>query len=202
MEVPLDMEQLNVYSALQHLSVPELKLLNDQTRLPFGVCILNLVGDLNTGIIMRTACLMGAERVIVFGRRKFDRRSAVGSQHYIDIEQENGWTDATHETLCPEKFKAVMAKFNYLPVMIETIGHPVHIFDQIPFPDGMKPCLIFGNEGTGIPKNIMDEGYWFLTIPQIGVMRSLNVSSAASIAMWEISKSLKEKAKNETTINS
>ena len=60
------------------------------TTLPYAVCVLNVHGSLNVGSIMRSAHLCGCRRFIVFGRRKYDKRSAVGVQHYIDVERVAG----------------------------------------------------------------------------------------------------------------
>ena len=179
------MYDFNVHDHLKNYDVPTLKDITDRDRLPFAVCIINLVGDLNTGIIIRTANLMGAEKVFVFGRRRYDRRSTVGSHNYVDVVQAGGFDDDGY--VDPVKFHKLMTENNYTPVMIETGGACISTFstDKI----DKKPCLVFGNEGEGIHPDILRQGKIY-SIPQRGVIRSLNVSSAASIAMWEVSKSL------------
>jgi len=177
------MYEFNVHDHLKNYDVPTLKGITDRDRLPFAVCIINLVGDLNTGIIIRTANLMGAEKVFVFGRRRYDRRSTVGSHNYVDVVQYGGFDDDGY--VDPVKFHKLMTENNYTPVMIETGGDCITSFttDKL----DRKPCLVFGNEGEGIHPDIIRQGKIY-SIPQRGVIRSLNVSSAASIAMWEISK--------------
>ncbi len=56
-------------------------------RLPFSVGMINVTGDLNIGMAIRSACLLGAENFYIFGRRKFDSRSTVGAENYINIQQ-------------------------------------------------------------------------------------------------------------------
>jgi tRNA G18 (ribose-2'-O)-methylase SpoU len=46
--------------------------------------------------------------------------------------------------------------------------------------------LIIGNEGLGIPEEIMEDQL-VLKIEQYGVLRSLNAAVAASIAMYQFS---------------
>lgn len=183
-----DTSAFNVLTELQGKPYDELVEINKQSRLPYGVCVINLVGDLNTGIIIRSANLMGAERVVVFGKRKYDRRSTVGSHCYIDIDRVDGYEDSE---LSADKFMEVMNKYNYIPVMIETGGFDIQTvlydYSKMIYSHGKKICLVLGNEGVGIPDEIRKCGEIF-TIPQRGIIRSMNVSSAASIALWEMQK--------------
>eukprot|EP00919_Chromeraceae_sp_WS-2016_P009629 GHVR01022615.1.p1 GENE.GHVR01022615.1~~GHVR01022615.1.p1 ORF type:complete len:121 (+),score=15.52 GHVR01022615.1:61-423(+) len=49
-----------------------------KSRLPYDVAVLNVTGDLTLGSVLRTSVVLGARRVISFGRKKFDSRSSVG----------------------------------------------------------------------------------------------------------------------------
>ena len=56
-----------------------------------------------------------------------------------------------------------------------------------------KPvALVLGNEIDGVQEEVMELCDGFLEIPQSGTKHSLNVSCAAAIAIWEISKQLKQ----------
>ena len=55
--------------------------------------------------------------------------------------------------------------------------------------------FIFGNESYGIDKEVLNycsdiEGFSVLSIPQLGILRSLNVSNSASIVLWEYYKQI------------
>lgn len=50
-------------------------------------------------------------------------------------------------------------------------------------------CLIIGNEGNGISDNVLSICTDFLTIPMKGKAESLNASTAAAIAIWELCRS-------------
>lgn len=173
----------NVHDNLQHLPVEELKEINYKDRAGFAVCTFN-EGDLNVGMIIRTANLLGAVKVIVIGKKQFDRRSAVGSHHYIDTEfikceNELGEVDV-------DEFKSCMRKNNFIPFMIETGGSPIsEMRGHAKWLRPYIPCLVFGKESSGIPEPIKELGSIF-TIKQFGVIRNLNVSAAASIAMYEM----------------
>jgi len=177
----------NVHDHLKHLSVAELREINEKDRLPFAVCAFNVSGDLNIGVMLRTACLMGAERFLVFGKRHYDRRSCVGSYNYISVDR-IGSPDLRggDYTISPEQFKEVMASYNYTPVFIETGGGTIEDID-ISVYNTSNPCLILGSESQGIPDDIMGDAPRY-SIPQLGVIRSLNVSSAAASPMWECNK--------------
>jgi len=51
----------------------------------------------------------------------------------------------------------------------------------------IEPCFVFGNEGGGIPEYLIEDLPQF-HIPQRGVIRSLNVSSAAAMVMHEFTR--------------
>ena len=60
----------NVYDKYKHLDVEGLRTVCKNESLPFAVCAINFTGDLNTGVVMRAASIMGAEEFIIFGRTK------------------------------------------------------------------------------------------------------------------------------------
>lgn len=145
-----------------------------------------MTGDLNVGSILRSAVLFGFRKATIFGRRKYDKRSTVGAQNYIDVDFVDGMKS---ETEIDEEmfFKFLNSKPEHLPCFIEYVenySQSVHILGVLGQTDPLM--LIFGNEGLGIPEIILDV-YKDSTysIPQRGVMRSLNVAAAAAIAMYE-----------------
>lgn len=189
---------LNVHGFLQQLSEEKLGQINSANKLNYSVAVLNLFGDLNIGMIMRTAAVYSAKKFVIFGRKKMDARSCVGSNNYIDvIHIPNSFEDSEKESICPEIFRNVMEEHNFIPIFVEQNGK--NILDvnwkvvENAIPDGKEICFIFGNEGTGISAPILQShklfiGSEIISIPQTGIMRSLNVSSAAAIVLWEFVK--------------
>jgi tRNA G18 (ribose-2'-O)-methylase SpoU len=51
-----------------------------------------------------------------------------------------------------------------------------------------KCVLLLGHEKEGIPVHLLDEVDVCVEIPQLGVIRSLNVHVSCALAIWEISK--------------
>lgn len=179
----------NVHDHLKHLDVPELQTLSSQDRLPWHTMCLNVTGDLNVGTIIRTSHCMGASSVIVFGRQKIDNRSLVGAANYIKVEKVPALDDNLEYD--PQAFVDALVSRNLVPVFVECGGHPAHDAPWVTWIDamtrrGQQLCLVMGNESGGIPPEILATGSLFanshvVSVPQRGVIRSLNVAVAHSM---------------------
>jgi tRNA G18 (ribose-2'-O)-methylase SpoU len=80
---------------------------------------------------------------------------------------------------------AVDNNVNYQTIPINKVDWSDHFDIYINPP---PPLFIFGEEGCGIPKSILDHCNhhgMIVEIPQFGSVRSLNVASAASIVMYD-----------------
>lgn len=175
----------NVRDDLKSYNLDELKCVQHLATLPFAVCAINITGDLNLGVMMRTACLLGAERFIIYGRHGYDRRSTVGAQNYIDIIKAGSIDRGGSLEVDYTEFFPLMDKLNYDPIFFETGGKSLYDIDMTPYTDYVNaktPCLVFGNEGVGIDRSLL-AGQKVISIAQRGVLRSLNVCAAASIAI-------------------
>ena len=184
----------NVHDSLKHLSVEELQAVSLQDRLPWYTCLINITGDLNVGTIIRTSHCLGAAGVIVFGRRKFDKRGLVGSANYIHVDRVSAMDEELN--LDENMFEDYMRQHNLFPVFVETGGTPL---PQVNWKStignilswGWKPCLVMGNETGGIPDNILyspmghNRGL-IISVPQRGVIRSLNVSTAHALVSGQM----------------
>jgi tRNA G18 (ribose-2'-O)-methylase SpoU len=189
----------NVHDALKNRTLTELQDIQRGHTLPFAVCAISITGDLNVGMIARTACIFGAQEFVIFGRRKYDKRSTVGAQNYMPITRIDGFEEGT--TLSPTKFYDMLRLHRYTPVFVEQGGDTL---DAVVLTTGWKkylsmyvqpgtsPCLVFGNENEGIPEELMLPGYAKISIDQRGVLRSLNVSAAAAILIHSLSNALSE----------
>lgn len=155
-------------------------------RLPYGVCILNVLGDLNTSGIIRSCSAFGAEEVLIVGRKALDKRGTVGQHNYLDIKKYACMKDETN--VDSDAFFKIMEDHNYYPIALETGSVSIrNLKDVVSNYDGnKKPCLVFGSESLGIQKDILTKIEHVITIPMRGVLRSLNVASAASIMLYEM----------------
>lgn len=177
----------NVRDEYKDKTVEEIRQIAAKESFPFAVCALNIEGDLNIGMMIRTASLMGAERFIIYGRRKFDSRSMVGANNYFPVDKIDGLTPTGEIDL---RLPTVLLSMGYIPIFIEQGGVSLEtanwaLYDRIAqLKPAKKICFVFGNESTGIPPEMMIN-YTVISIPQQGVLRSLNVAAATSMVLWD-----------------
>jgi tRNA G18 (ribose-2'-O)-methylase SpoU len=165
--------------------------ISEQRR--FSVGCINITGELNVGMMIRSACLLGAENFYIFGRKKFDKRSTVGAEKYINIIQYTYDDPMTAD-------QQILDDLRKLPhpilaceqggVTLGTVDAEV-LYHSV---NGLHPLFLFGSESHGIPQLILDQmdptgypEYEFprISIPQVGVLRSFNVSAAMNIICWD-----------------
>ena len=152
----------------------------------FSVGCINITGELNVGMMMRSACLFGAENFYIFGRKKFDKRSTVGAEKYINIVQ-YVFDDPIHaDTSILQQLRLL----NHDIVLCETGGMKLGIDVHWNSINVTNPLFLFGSESHGLPSNIIDAGYIKVGIPQRGVLRSFNVSAAMNIIVWDYCSSI------------
>ena len=174
---------LNVIEKYQNLLVEEIQHIQREQSFPYSIALFNVDYNINISTIIRSACTFGAGKVFVFGKRRFDLRGCVGSQNYIEIVKCGGLTE--DDQIDFDVFDYTMNSNNCTPVYIETGDY--NPIEDVDINNITNPCFVFGNEKQGIPNHLLNRTNTFC-IPQVGVMRSLNVGLAASIAMYEISK--------------
>jgi tRNA G18 (ribose-2'-O)-methylase SpoU len=154
-------------------------------RRPFSVGVINVTGCLNVGMMVRSASLLGAENFYIFGRRKFDSRSTVGAENYINIVQ-YVFDDPIHADMqIAQKLLDVKKMMEHTIVLCDTGGVELSGGTTWKFYKDQNPLFIFGSESNGIPTAVKDQFKNMVSIPQRGVMRSFNVSAAFSIIIWD-----------------
>jgi len=169
----------NVHTPLQSLSVEKVKQLSQKTSLPLVLMMFNLNGDMNIGMSIRTAVIYGCSDVYLIGKKRYDRRPEVGAKNYIKFHR--------FPTITPSFF----VENKLVPVFVEQGGTPLEEFSFRPYlptklVEGWKVCLVVGSESFGIPMEEFKQlKAPIVTISQYGVMRSLNVSVATGIVLYE-----------------
>lgn len=150
----------------------------------FSVGCINITGELNVGMMIRSACLFGAENFYIFGRKKFDKRSTVGAEKYINIVQYTFDDPMTAD----ESILNQMKLMHHSIVLCEQGGEEIGTYKSRPWYEKglMNPLFMFGSESHGIPEMISQHPYFSkVSIPQRGVLRSFNVSAAMNIVVWD-----------------
>ena len=189
-----------------HKSVDEVKIRNvsKKSHNNFDVMIFNFNGSLNVGNIMRIACIYGVDTFHILGRKMYDSRSCVGSDKLINLKINKSIIKDMPDKACyPEidyiKFSEYLEENKISPIFIEQGGTSIldFNFNELQL-DNNKPVFIFGNETHGIDGKLLNycknlKGFKVLSIPQFGILKSLNVSNSASIILWEYFKSYEKR---------
>jgi tRNA G18 (ribose-2'-O)-methylase SpoU len=186
----------NVHDHLKGLEIEELRAASDADRLPWHTACLNVTGDLNVGTMIRTSHCMGASSVLIFGRQKIDNRSLVGSANYIKVERIKDPDDE----FSAQRFFWSLHERKLTPIFVEMGGIPI---SQAGWPirldaisrRGFQPCLVMGNETGGIPEELISSclpmaNSFVVSIPQRGVIRSMNVAVAHAIVVHSMCSAL------------
>lgn len=152
----------------------------------FSVGCINITGELNVGMMVRSACLFGAENFYIFGRKKFDKRSTVGAEKYINIVQYTFDDPIDADELINERLMYLL-KWNSV-VLCEHGGKELGSYQtkQMYKEELENPIFVFGSESHGLPDVVaQNEHFYKVSIPQRGVLRSFNVSAAMNIICWD-----------------
>lgn len=180
----------NVHTPLQSLPVETVKKLSQKLALPLTLMMYNLHGDMNIGMSVRTAVIYGCSDVYIIGKKRYDRRPEVGAKNYIKLHR---------YASIPSGF---FHEHKLIPVFVEQGGALLEDFSFKSYlPEALEPgwkvCFVMGSESFGLPEDMLKEiGAPVLTISQYGVMRSLNVSIATGILLYEYTKQWRASVKN------
>jgi tRNA (guanosine-2'-O-)-methyltransferase len=132
----------------------------------------------NVGAIVRTAAAYRLDHVWITGTTPELSASGVGKVA-LGTERYLTWTSL------PTASDAVAAarSLGYQVVAVELADDatPLH---EIAVADAM--CLVFGNEDHGLSANLLAEVDACAYLPQLGRVGSLNVATAAALAVYEI----------------
>jgi tRNA G18 (ribose-2'-O)-methylase SpoU len=179
----------NVHDHLKEKSIVELQNISDQDRVPWHTMCVNLTGDLNVGTIIRTSHCLGASSVLTVGRTKLDRRSLVGAEKYTRVEKYRTVDDKFD--LKVDDIAKILHEKKLTPIFCESGGTPLSKINWKTRIEAMtladtQPCLVMGNETGGIPSDLLYlsqvlRNSFVASIPQRGVIRSLNVAVAHSV---------------------
>lgn len=160
------------------------------------VVILNFNSNLNVGNIYRSSCCMGVSKYHIFGKKKYLPSSQVGydfvKTEYHDIfprfRDRNDETSLT--TFNKKKLDDFLKTKDYNIYLVEQGGT---MLTDVKFTKREKEktdLIIFGNETFGIPENMQkyilnNYDSQVISVNQIGIGKSLNVSNCASIVLYE-----------------
>ena len=132
---------------------------------PFSVCMEHWQGDFNISTLIRNSNAFNARRIFYLGKKRFDRRGAVGSHHYVDLVYLG---DDYEQLVKLKKEYTIIAVDNNIPNT-----HKLGEFDWISLEK--PPMMLFGEEGVGLTEEALKIADYCIEITQYGSVRSLNV---------------------------
>jgi len=139
----------------------------------FAVLMCHITGDFNIGTVIRSANFHGVRDFFYYGKRKMDRRGAVGTYKYTPV---NFIEDVESIKVLKQDYTLVALENNISATL------PLRQFSwELPKP----PCIVVGEECNGISPEVLELCDRFIEIPNYGSVRSMNVGAAASIAMYD-----------------
>lgn len=145
------------------------------------VLILENIGDhTNVGAAFRAAAGLGADAVLVSpgGADPLYRRSvrvSMGTVFQVPWTRITDW-DAAVADLHAEGFDIAA-----LALREDAVTLDAYAADR---PE--RVALVMGSEGDGLSRKVMDKADTVVTIPMSGGVDSLNVASAAAVALWAV----------------
>ncbi len=131
----------------------------------------------NVGALFRSAAALGIDAVLLtpgtcdaLNRRAV--RVSMGSVFLVPW----AWLPGSPETLRPLGFKVAA-----LALTPEAVSLDADALKREP-----RLALVLGNEGEGLPREVIAAADYVVTIPMRHGVDSLNVAAAAAVAFWEL----------------
>lgn len=154
----------------------------DKQRNPFINICMNLTGDFSKSSIIRNANAWLAKETWIVGRKRFDARGTVGTHRYEKVKHSTEWR---------ELFES-LKKDGYTIYAVDNIPEydPKVLYDVV-MPD--KSAFVYGEEGVGLSRDVVESCDEMIYIPQYGSVRSINVAVAAGVIMNEWARQHKPK---------
>jgi len=134
-----------------------------------------IINPENIGNIIRLADNVGAKKVFILGADFHLRLSSIKKTAGLSFNR-------VHLSfVTPEEFFGDLDP-DYRVIGIETSSDSVNIFKE-KLPD--KIAFVLGNERHGLPESILEKCRVKVHIPMTGPCKSMNVSHALSVALFE-----------------
>lgn len=162
----------NVIDTLKELTVEQVNERLDLSRSGLVSVFLNVLGDFNLSSAIRSANWYNQDSVWIVGRKRWDRRGAVGSHNYIPINYARTFDEA---------FSSLRER-GYTIVAAEIADNAVSLAD---YQWDEKTAVVYGEEGAGLSEEVLGLVDSVVYIPGRGSVRSLNVAATASTFSYD-----------------
>lgn len=149
----------------------------NKRRSDITVVLENVFDPHNISAVMRTCDAVGVQEIFVLNtkippHRKWGAKSSSSASKWLTINQ---FTDAR---LC---FDTLREK--YSRILTTHLASDAVSLHDIDFTSSI--ALIFGNEHDGVSEEIRNLSDGNFIIPQVGIIKSLNISVACAVTLYE-----------------
>lgn len=164
---------------LDRLSVDEYK---EAEKVAVTIVLDNVRSQNNIGSVFRTADAFRMEAIFLCGitatpPHREIHKTALGATESVHWEYHENTATAI-STLKGKGYKILSVEQTEGAVSLE----------KIELSENQKYALVFGHEVRGVDQNVLDLSDQCIEIPQYGTKHSLNISVAAGIVIWEVSR--------------
>jgi rRNA methylases len=141
------------------------------------VLLENVFDPHNVSAVLRSCDAVGIQNVYVLNTKlpphqRWGYRSSSGAYKWVTVHQ------FTNLKICIEEIRK-----KYQTILTSSLGHDSSGLYEIDFTKSM--ALVFGNENTGVSKEVQEVCDGNFMIPQVGMIRSLNISVACAVTIYE-----------------
>jgi tRNA (guanosine-2'-O-)-methyltransferase len=141
------------------------------------VVLENVFDPHNISAVMRSCDAVGVQEIFVLNtkiplHKKWGERSSSSAHKWLTVHQ---YTDVA------ECFKALRNRFEKILTTHLSSGS-VSLYDA---DLTTKVALVFGNEHSGVSEEVRSLADGNFIIPQVGMIRSLNISVACAVSLYE-----------------
>lgn len=161
----------NVIDYFKYWHIDAIKAELDTKRHNFSILISNKFKDFNIGTVIRNCNAFLAKEVIIYGRKQFDRRGAVGTYNYENLRYVRKVDDLVFDDNC------YVIGLDNMP--------EAKAIETYEWPKDKHVILALGQEDIGLPEEFQALCKEYLYIKQYGSIRSMNVGCASAIAMYD-----------------
>jgi tRNA (guanosine-2'-O-)-methyltransferase len=141
------------------------------------VLLENVFDPHNISAVLRSCDAVGIQNVYVLNTKlpphqRWGYRSSSGAYKWVTVHQ------FTNLETCIAEIRK-----KYQTILTSSLNHDSVGLYKIDFTKSM--ALVFGNENTGVSKEIQQVCDGNFMIPQVGMIRSLNISVACAVTIYE-----------------
>lgn len=154
---------------LSNFTKEEIRETLDEIRHPFSIAICGSDNYFNSGAIIRSAHIFLVKEIILVDTPAFYERATMGThkwENIVHVTREE-FLKETRPLICFERRSDLTSQ------CLMGFSYPEN------------PVLVFGNEKTGIPGQILSMAHSVVSIPQYGLQNDMNLANAASIGIYD-----------------